>query len=294
MLQRFGYFAAETWKSFVRNWAMSVAGIVVIAISLTGLGGMYLDYQRVRNSNLKWRGNIGAEIFLRVDVTDNQKADVRAALDKGKAGGGPIKSYRYLTHEDALKEFKRLFRDDPDIANSVTDATVLPESFRLKFKDAKLAAPVAQQYRIMPGVGSVALPADEINRRIDQANKVEIALLVVSALLALVAGILIVNTIRLAIFARRREIEVMKLVGASNWFVRVPFMAEGMVQGFIGGLLACGGVILLRYGWDNWFYQAGYSVSAMNMWTAGIGVLLIGCGLGVGASYLGLWRRLDV
>jgi cell division transport system permease protein len=294
MLQRFGYFARETWNSLIRNWAMTVAGILVIAVSLLGLGAMYLNNQRVHHYNVRWRGGVGAEIFMRTDASENQKSDVRSALDKGTASGGPIKSYRFLAHADALAEFKRLFHDDPDIANSITDASVLPESFRVKLRDAKQASGVVSQYKVMPGVDEVALPQTAINQKLDQAKKTEYLLIVVSIILAVAAGVLVVNTIRLAIFARRREIEVMKLVGASNWFVRVPFMAEGLLQGLVGGVLAGGGVYVMKWGYEHWFYETGYYLTNRDAVVAVILVVFLGAILGAAASFIGLWRRLDV
>ncbi|HEX2737509.1 MAG TPA: FtsX-like permease family protein, partial [Acidimicrobiia bacterium] len=122
----------------------------------------------------------------------------------------------------------------------------------------------------------------------------EYLLIVVSIILAVAAGVLVVNTIRLAIFARRREIEVMKLVGASNWFVRVPFMAEGLLQGLVGGVLAGGGVYVMKWGYEHWFYETGYYLTNRDAVVAVILVVFLGAILGAAASFIGLWRRLDV
>jgi len=294
MLQRIGYFARETWNSLIRNWAMTVAGILVIAVSLLFLGGMYLNRQRVNHYNVRWRGGVGAEIFMRVDASQNEIGDVRAALDKDRTAEGLVKNYVFLDHAAALAEFQRIFRDDPETVRSVTDASALPESFRLKLRDAKLVDAVDSRYKIMPGVDEVVSPKKEIHQKLDQAAKTGIALVVVSIVLALAAVVLIVNTIRLAIFARRREIEVMKLVGASNWFVRVPFMAEGLVQGLLGGLLAAGGVYAIKWGYEQWFYERGYYITSGDAILAAIAVVFLGGILGAAASAVGLWRRLDV
>ena len=110
---------------------------------------------------------------------------------------------------------------------------------------------------------------------------------------------LIVNTIRLATFARRREIEVMKLVGASNWFVRVPFMAEGLVQGLIGAGLAVGVVVALKIGFDSWFdsptgFFREFFVTSADAVRVSLLVLLLGVIIGLIGSMIGLRRFLKV
>ncbi len=294
MLQRFFYFARETWQSLIRNWSMTVAGILTIAVSLVFLGGTILNNRRVGHGTARWKGNTGVEIFMRTDATELQKDDVQSALTKDSAPDGSVKSWRFLSHEDALVEFKRLFRDDPEIANSVTDATTLPESYKVRVRDASDVDAVIDEYHIKAGVDAIVTPREEIKRRLDSLQKQRVLMLSLAGVLAVCAGVLIVNTIRLAIFARRREIEVMKLVGASNWFVRVPFMAEGLVQGVIGGFLAAGGVYFAKFGYEKWFYEDTYYVTGADAFFAGLVVLLMGAVLGIISSMFGLWRRLDI
>lgn len=296
MLQRFFYFARETWQSLIRNWSMTVAGVLTIAVSLVFLGGTILNNRRVGHGTAQWKGNTGAEIFMRVDATELQKNDVQRALKQDSAPDGTVKSWRFIDHEDALAEFKRLFRDDPDIANSVTDAKTLPESYKVRLRDASDVSAVIDEYRIKAGVEDIVTPRAEIKRRLDLLEKQRVLMLSIAGVLAVCAGVLIVNTIRLAIYARRREIEVMKLVGASNWFVRVPFMAEGLVQGVLGGLLAAGGVYFAKFAYEEWFYQDGSTdyLTNADAFFAGLVVLLMGAVLGVISSLFGLWRRLDV
>jgi cell division transport system permease protein len=295
VLQRFLYFVRETWNSLIRNWAMTVAGILTIAVSLLFLGFAILNNRRVDHGTERWKGNVGAEIFLRTDATELQKNDVQSALTADMGSGGTVRSYQYLSKKDALAEFKRLFHDDPDIANSVTDPNVLPESFKVKLRDASKVDTLIAEFNTKPGVDQVVTPTKAIKQKLDNARRTREILIVLALVLAVCAGVLIVNTIRLAIFARRREIEVMKLVGASNWFVRVPFMAEGLVQGIVGGLVAAGGVFLIKWGYYHFnFYEKGYFLGNGDAIFAGSIVLLLGAALGIFSSMFGLWRRLDV
>ena len=203
--------------------------------------------------------------------------------------------FDYLSKQDALKEFKHLFHDDPDIANSVTDPNVLPESFKVKMRDASKVDAVLAEFNTKPGVDQVVTPTKAIKQKLDNAKRTREILIVLALVLAVCAGVLIVNTIRLAIFARRREIEVMKLVGASNWFVRVPFMAEGFVQGLVGGLVAAGGMFLIKWGYYHFhFYEKNFFLTNSDALYAGVIVLALGAVLGIFSSWFGLWRRLDV
>ena len=179
---------------------------------------------------------------------------VQEQLDGDKGPKGNVKSYRHLTKDDAFDEFKRIFRRNPDLVNSIR-AQDLPESFRVVPKKAELTEHGEERVR------------DRAGRRIGRDARVRRSRAsstsptrcggsssVISLVLLASSMFLIVNTIRLATFARRREIEVMKLVGASNWFVRIPFIAEGMVQGLVGAGLAIIAVASLKHwGFDQAF-----------------------------------------
>ena len=138
-------------------------------------------------------------------------------------------------------EFKEMFKDKQQLVESVS-ADVLPPSYRVvpKNSDADYVESLANQFVGRPGVREVAKATDEVRNIEDLSTKIKFALRVVSIVLLVASGLLIFNTIQMAINSRRREIEVMKLVGATNWFIRIPFMLEGMVHGAVGAMVAHG------------------------------------------------------
>jgi cell division transport system permease protein len=293
MWTRISYFSRETLVSLRRNVLMTVAGIATVAVSLMLFGGILTLSKWVDHGTERIKGGVTLEIFMTVDATEQQIADVQEALGKDPN----VKSFRHLTKNDAFTEFKRIFRRNPDLVNSIT-AQDLPESFRVAPEKAELTDTVKAAYRTSLGVDSVDTPGDALRGLIDVTNKVRWIFIGISGMLLLSSLFLIVNTIRLATFARRREIEVMKLVGASNWFVRVPFLAEGMVQGLVGAGIAILAVLALKhFGFDQAFNDRGSFFSDFYVTTGDVTmiaffVLLVGIFIGGVGGFIGLRRFL--
>jgi cell division transport system permease protein len=230
---------------------------------------------------------------VRAQLDDVAPADVDTALREDPN----VRSARYLDKEAAYREFQRIFRRNPDLVNSITAAD-LPPSFRVAPKQAELTNVVQDAFRTQQGVESVETPGKALEGLIDVTNTVRAIFIVISLVLLGSSLFLIVNTIRLATFARRREIEVMKLVGASNWFVRVPFIAEGMVQGIVGAGLAILAVLALkRFGFDDAFndpesFFSEFFVTSGDTTLIAFYVLAIGALIGVVGASVGLRRFL--
>ncbi|HEY8217155.1 MAG TPA: permease-like cell division protein FtsX, partial [Acidimicrobiia bacterium] len=247
-MTRLGYFSRETVVSLRRNLLMTIAGVLTVAVSLALFGGIMMLSRWVGHGTERIKGGVRLEIFMNVDATQEQIGTVRDALTKDP----DVKSFRFFNKKAALEEFKRIFRKDPDLVKNIT-ADALPTSFRIVPQRAEQTNAIQRRFETQPGVEDVATPEEALRGLLDATNTARIIFIGLSLVLLVSSLFLIVNTIRLATFARRREIEVMKLVGASNWFVRVPFMAEGLVQGLIGAGLAVGVVAALKLGFDNWF-----------------------------------------
>jgi cell division transport system permease protein len=297
MWTRISYFSRETLVSLRRNVLMTVAGIATVAVSLALFGGILMLSKWVDHGTERIKGGVTLEIFMAVKATDQQVQGVRDQLDAAKGPKGNVKSYRYLSHEAAYQEFKRIFRRNPDLSSTIT-AKDLPESFRVVPKRAELTETIKKQFETVQGVEEVTTPGEALKGLIDVTNTVKYIFYGISIILLGSSMFLIVNTIRLATFARRREIEVMKLVGASNWFVRIPFIAEGMVQGLVGAGLAIIAVASLKHwGFDqafndrNSFFSEFFVTTGDATWIAFL-VLLIGIVIGVIGATIGLRRFL--
>jgi cell division transport system permease protein len=295
-MSRLAYFSRETLISLRRNLMMTIAGVMTVAISLVLFGGILLLSRAVDHGTERWKHGVELEIFMKVGASKQQIDDMKAALLADTAEikpGGVV----FLDHNAAMVEFKKIFHDQPALIES-TKPTDLPESFRVAPITAERTANIAAEFQDRLGVDTVITAQKQIKGWLNATRIIRLIFFTMAAVLLASSLFLIVNTIRLATFARRREIEVMKLVGASNWFVRVPFMAEGFVQGLIGAGLAFGLVWVLKIAIAN-LLNSGHSLLSTFRVTSGdaigIGflVLLIGCGIGLIGSTIGLRRFLE-
>ena len=295
MFGRFGYFARETWVSLRRNVLMTTAGVITVAVSLCVLGGALLMTRLVDHGTQRWKDGVEFEIFMNVGAPVAETKAVQSAL----GADADVNHYRFLSTQDAYHEFKVLFHDQPDLISTISPPD-LPESFRVAPRKAELTATVAARYRVLSGVKSVETANKQVKDLLTTSRYIRYGFLVIFLALLFASLFLIVNTIRLATFARRREIEVMKLVGASNWFVRIPFMLEGMVQGLIGAMVGVGAVWGLQKLLTN-VIPASTSSSLWRGWYVGpsdafqisVTVLLLGAGIGTVGAIVGLRRFID-
>jgi cell division transport system permease protein len=292
-LSRLAYFTRETLISLRRNLLMTFAGIMTVSVSLFLFGGILLVSRTVDHGTNKWKHGVELEIFMQVKASKSQIAAVKQQLDSNPN----VKSSRFLDHDDAYREFKKLFADQPVLVENETPAG-LPTSFRVVPKSPQLTTQVGNEFKNVPGVKQINTPAKQVKTLLNVTRWIRLAFFGLAGVLLASSLFLIVNTIRLATFARRREIEVMKLVGASNWFVRVPFMAEGLVQGAIGAGFAVGLVYFLKWIITNLLKNQHnllqpFYASSHDVFVIGALVLAIGAGIGVLGSMIGLRRFLE-
>ncbi len=285
------YFARETLISLRRNLLMTLAGIVTVTVSLMLFGGILLFQAWVDHGTQQWKHGVEFEVFMTVNPTSQQIDDVRRELESDPQ----VRRSFFLSKQDAYDEFKRLFSDKPDLI-SATSAEALPPSFRVAPEQVEDTGQLVQRYETIGGVESVTTADEAVRDLIEVTSFLRLGFIALALVLLASALFLIVNTIRLATFARRREIEVMKLVGASNWFVRIPFMAEGLIQGAVGAGLAVGGMFLLQWGFGTienrkGFFE-GFYVTTSNAGRIGIVILIVGAVIGVLGSAIGLRRFL--
>ena len=188
-------------------------------------------------------GRHRVRVFLNSDATQQQIDAVRQDL----ADSPEVERTTYVDQQASYEEFKQLFADQPELVSSVKPED-LPPSFRVVpvDKQAQVVEELGNQFKGKPGVKSIAFASATIRAVQQLTSRLSFGIVVVAGILLLAAGLLILNTIRMAMFARRREIEVMKLVGATNWFIRVPFMLEGLVQGVVGAAVAIGALALFK------------------------------------------------
>jgi cell division transport system permease protein len=301
MIARIAYAFREMWASFRRNLTLTVAAILTSAIALLLVGTTFLIQRAFDNLLVQWRGDVEMIVFVRSDATPEQISLIDQTI---KAAPTIIDAEKllYLDKTQSYEEAKRIFVGDP-----VTLSLLTPDNIPSQFKvvpitqDPELVRSLSEQYRSLPGVQDVALAEDEFQVISTLSRFVRTVTLVMSLVLLVVAVGLIWNTIRTAMFARRREIEVMKLVGATNWFIRVPFMLEGLLHGLLGGIASCGGLWALNSAWTNGVagFKPGTGISSLvvpSSYLTGVMLMILAIGALVGAigSAIAASRFLDV
>lgn len=265
MIQRLSYALRETIASFRRNVTLSVAAVITSAVSLLLVGATFLIQRAFDNLLVQWRGDVGMIVFVRPDVTPDALTFIEQNL-KSQPNVVDVEKLSYLDREASYEEAKRVFAGDPTTL-SLLSIDSIPSQFKVVplTTDPELVRSLADQYRTLPGVAGVSLAEDEFDVISTLSGFVRTVTIAMSLVLLVVAIILIWNTIRTAIFARRREIEVMKLVGATDWFIRVPFILEGLIQGLLGAIVSCGGLWVLNSAWTSGVagFKPGTGVSSL-------------------------------
>jgi cell division transport system permease protein len=296
---KFDYIFRETTNNLRRNITLSIAAIVTVGVSLALFGSTLLVGQGVDNVSQRWNDGIEVIAFLKADVTDDQ----RAAIEDFIKDSPEVGRWRYVDLEESHQEALRLFERNEALRTKIENGSRVPDSYRLspKSKDINLMRSLGDQLLAQPGVELVTDESESVKTITAVSHFAQLAMLVVGIGLLVAALLLILNAIRMAMFARRREIEVMKLVGATNWFIRVPFMMEGIVQGLIGALFAVGALVAVDRAMDNAAQNRDYR-SIMEGFVASSGevrltvvvVVLLGITIGAAGSAWALSRFLRV
>ena len=294
MALKLDYLVRETGSNFRRNMLMSSAAILTVAVSLSLVGGALLLRQGVTNATVQWKGGAELSIFMKPDAPQGQIDAVAAQLKNMPQ----VRNTRFVDKEEAYREAQTLFASEPDTLASLS-VQEMPPSFRVVPTKTELIKSVGDQFRDTPGVRKVTYAKDAIQTMLTVTRVLQVSLIVIAAVLLASATLLILNTIRIAIFARRREIGVMKLVGATNWFIRVPFMLEGMLQGLIGGAIAFVAVLGIRAALSAIAHDQGLNMVSRLVVTPeqaiGTGLFVLGVGVvvGVAGSFAAVHRFLN-
>ena len=239
---RWSFFLREALRGLRRSSAPALAALLTVLLTAVVLGVFIPIVQATTGTANEVRNRVVADVYLKDGATAADRTEVRQALE-GAAG---VKSVDYISKQKALAELGQKVNDVQDKIQ-LLGSNPLPSLFRVTPDDPdRLESIIAE---IAPGGHPKLTAIDEVRNRESDTGKILSATGLVkglgagmAALLLFASIALIANTIRLSIFARRREVEVMKLVGATNWFIRWPFVIEGVIVGFLGGVLA---VILL-------------------------------------------------
>ncbi len=289
------YVLKETATNLWRNRLMSLAAVLTIAVSLALVGSSLLLKQGVSVATSQWQGGTQLLIFLQPNATAAQTSAIGDQLKATSA----VKSYFYVNQASSYTEFKRLMANQPDLLSSVNQSQI-PPSFRVALKDPAEAAAIGQIFNQQVGVRDVEYNRAAIDTMLKISSIAQLVILGLATILLLSASVLILNVIRVAIFSRRREVAVMKLVGATNWFIRIPFMLEGLLQGLAGALVAAVAVAGVRslFGYVIHHFRvqllSSFVLTGHDLAMTEIFVISIGTLVGAAGSLLAVRRYLDV
>jgi cell division transport system permease protein len=246
----------EVWTGLRRNLTMTVALVVVVAISLSLLGTGLLFVKQVDNTRTYWQGRVQLSIYLctATSVSPQCKANgpataaQRASIDHDllalKSQG--VEAVYYESQAQAFQRFKQDFAQDRSFSSLVTQNEI-PDSFQVKLRNAQADFPVvAGTVEGRPGVDNIVNVESILSNFYKLLDGARNAVIVVAIILVIAAILLVANTIRLSAFNRRRETSIMRLVGASNFYVQLPFLLEGIIAGMFGWLIAAGLLIAVK------------------------------------------------
>ncbi|HEY7632605.1 MAG TPA: permease-like cell division protein FtsX [Thermoleophilaceae bacterium] len=239
-----GFFLKEAFRALSRNAAPSLAAMLTVLLTALVLGVFIPIVQATTGTANKVRSRVVVNVYLADNATQPQLTALRNRLNTTPN----VKSVQYISKQQALNELESKRKGSKE-AIELLGSNPLPATYRVVPKDpgqvqgivdslVKVDPNSGKKTFTMAGIGDVRNREQDTNKILSATSLVKTLTASLAALLILASIALIANTIRLSVFARRREVEVMKLVGATDWFIRWPFMIEGVIVGFMGGVLA--------------------------------------------------------
>ncbi len=292
-MTRVSYLIRESFVNMRRNLLVVVAAVLAVFVSLTLALSALMVSELFRVNTLQWQEGTHVIVFLR-DTRDGIGLEAHQSLLREILDFDAVEGAAYVDKAGAYEEFSEMFANTPSIIREI-DPSVLPASIRIKLKDIKKYRDIEFRLADDAAVREIVAPGETIERLAKFSTAIDVGGLSLAIVQGVAAVVLISNTIRMAIYARREEVSIMKLVGASNWFIRIPFLIEGMLEGVLGAGMAVLTVTFLRrwvssFDGDLDIFQLVISDDYFYRWS--LLFLLFGALAGVVGSAIGLRRFL--
>jgi cell division transport system permease protein len=292
----FSYLFRQAARNMTQNRLVHALCMGTMVISMLILGGFCLVFVNVSAWIQGWDETWSMSIYLRDDVSDDQREALASYLNH--LPSAEIK--RYISKDAALREFKRILGPQARLLDGL-ETNPLPASFEVAFKKEATKSKdfylVKNEIERMAGVEEVQYSEEWLGRFESFIHMARVLGLVVGGLLCVGVLFIISNTIKLTIYSRREEIEVMKMVGATDWFIRMPFLVEGLLQGMISGALSIAILFLFYYGLTiekaQWFGFAGLGVDFLPLEYT-LYMVILCMMLGLFGSFVAIGRFFDV
>jgi len=287
---RFQYLLGQAIANLKRNVLIVFAAVVSVLVMLTLVFGTIVLRWSIDQDIGRWDDNVRVIAFL----SDDLALEGIDALQQDIQGWEQVEGIEYFSKAEALDEFRELFADQQSLVDVVEeDPSILPASLRIRPGAAADYSAITDRLVVIPGIREVSAADEAIDALVARSERLRTFAFWIVVVLGGAAVVLIANTIRIAIFARRDEIGIMKLVGAGNWFVRIPFFLEGIMEGFVGAVLA----VALVWGVSGSIAELFSTSTDPGALTVPVdflmrnGLLILGFGAGTGllGSAFGMW-----
>ena len=303
-MRRFGLALREVGHGLRRNLTMTIAVILTVAVSLTLFGTGLMVRSQVDAMKDYWYDRVEVSVFLcgkasdpkvcpAGAVTPEQRTQIEASLN---GLTGVVENVFYESQQDAYNRFKEQFKNSPILENVTPES--MPESFRVKLANPEDFAKVAAAVGTSPGVEQVQDQRKLLEKFFKLLGGLQAIALGIALAMLLVTVLLVVNTMRVAAFSRRKETGIMKLVGASNAYIQLPFVLEAAIAAGIGGLLAVGAIAAEKAYLVDKVLEPSFRFTAFVGWDETIKIMIIifltGIVLASVAAFLTVRRYLKV
>jgi cell division transport system permease protein len=292
----------EVWIGLRRNLTMTIALVVVVAISLSLLGTGLLFVKQVDETRTFWQGRVQLSIYLCTKVSSSPQctkngpttAAEMASIHQTLSGLPQVASVTYVSQSAAYSQFRSEF---PSMVNSVTSGEI-PNSFEVRLKNTQAdTTVVAESVDGQPGVDQIVDNSAILDKFYNLLGGARNAVVTIALVLIIAAILLVANTIRLSAFSRRRETSIMRLVGASNFYVQLPFLVEGVIAGLFGWLVASGLLVAVKSLWLDTlqqYFPFNVQLTSTDLIEVIILAMILGVLLTGATSFLTLRRYLRV
>ncbi len=283
---RLRFFLGEVLTNFTRNAGMQFTAIGTVAVTIVLLGAFLYVRETIQTFGTGVLSQIEIAVYLKDDVDDAKAKELASKL----AGDSRVASASYVPKREGLKRMKAVLKD---IDTSLLTTNPLPNMYKVRVKDPDSVQNVAAWIAKDPRVAKADYAADTVQKLLKTAAVLGRAGIALIALLSISAAIVIANTIRLTVFARRREIAIMQLVGATNMYIRMPFIAEGMLAGVLGAAVAIGVLALAEHQVvPKLAATLAFVTFRVNESTLSVELLAVGAAVGLIASWVSVGRYL--
>jgi cell division transport system permease protein len=248
------FVLSEVATGLFRNVTMTIAMVLTTAISLALLGAGGLILTQVDKMKDLFYYRLEVSIFMKQDVTSAQREALRQRLHSDPL----VDKSMYESKPEAYGRFREQFKDSPELVQNVRP-DALPESFRVKLVDPTQYEQAAQRYAGQPGVERVVDQRRILDRLFGILDTLRGGALVIALVQGVAALLLIGNTIQVAAYSRRREVSIMRLVGASNWYIQLPFILEAALAGLVGALIGWAGLVVVKFAFVDRMLQSAFT-----------------------------------